>query len=72
MEMERRLTTVENWQASHEQACTARWDLLLKVIGWGGGVAASAMIVVAGWSLAQIHSDQQEQVKMLQQLVQHR
>lgn len=63
-----RVRAVETWQSEHEKACAARWGLLLKVIGWGGGLAASAVLGVAAWGLNTIHEGQQQQIQMLQQI----
>lgn len=68
-----RLTLVEAEAADHEQDCTNRWNLLIRIMMWGGGgVAATlATIIIAavGWMFNQLHQDQEREYEMLRQAV---
>lgn len=64
---------------AHEELCAERYknihgrlDLLFKVIGWGGAVAAGLAITIGGWGLNRLYEGQQQQNAVLQQLVAHR
>lgn len=72
IEMERRMTTVENWQTNHDTICATRWGILIKLIGWGGGLAFVTVLSLAGWGLKTLYDGQQQQNATLQQLVAHR
>lgn len=72
LEMERRVTTVENWQRAHDQICASRWGILIKLIGWGGALAMTTIIGIGGWSLNRLYEGQLQQNAVLQQIVAHR
>lgn len=64
---------------SHEVLCAERYanihgrlDLLFKVIGWGGALAATLAIALGGWSLSRLYDAQQQQNAALQQLISHK
>ncbi len=67
--MERRVTTVENWQTNHDKVCATRWGILIRLIGWGGAVAVSAIIGIAGWGMNRLYDAQQQQNAAIQQLM---
>ncbi|WP_332772922.1 hypothetical protein [Phenylobacterium sp.] len=57
---------------AHDDLCAERLlnihgriDLLFKVIGWGGALAVSILIAVAGYGMNKIVSGQQEQLRLL-------
>lgn len=72
IEMERRVTTVENWQKNHDIVCATRWGILIKLIGWGGSLAFVTVLSLAGWGLKTLYDGQQQQSATLQQLIAHR
>ena len=63
--IQERVAKVEGQQAMHEEVCAARWNLLLKVIGWGGGLAFVTVLAVAGFGLREIYNGQQRQMDLL-------
>jgi hypothetical protein len=69
IEMERRMTTVENWQTNHDVVCAARWGILIKLIGWGGTMSFTVVLGLAGWGLKTLYDGQQQQNAALQQLI---
>lgn len=71
IEMERRETTVENWQTNHDVVCASRWGILIKLIGWGGALAMTTIIGIGGWSLNRLYEGQQQQTAALQQIIGH-
>jgi hypothetical protein len=66
--MSTRLALVEQWQATHEEACATRWGLLLKLIGWGGSLAVALVLSVAGFGLKSLYDGQQKQLDGLRAL----
>lgn len=71
-EMDMRVYRVELWQTNHDKLCTARWNILIKLIGWGGALAMTTIIGIGGWSLNRLYEGQQQQNAALQQLIGHR
>ena len=59
-----RMATVEEWQIGHEKLCADRYNLLLKVISFGGAL----VLLAATWSLNNITQGQKEQTRILQTL----
>lgn len=59
----------------HEQLCAERYknihgrlNLLFKVIGWGGALAFSVTLALAGWGLSRLAEGQAQQLRALQQV----
>ena len=67
--MGERMLTVELWQENHDRLCAQRWGYLIKLIGWGGGVALTSILAVAAWGLDRVYNAQQQQVAAIERLV---
>jgi hypothetical protein len=69
-----RMILMEADQASHVDECTARWNLLIQLLMWGGGGVAGTVTVilisVVGWSFNTLHQDQERQNALFQQYIQ--
>lgn len=70
--MGERIAAVETWQSEHERACSTRWGVLIKMLGWGGSLAFITVLSVASWGITKLYDGQQQQNQMLQQLLSHR
>lgn len=66
LSVETKMALLRQEQLNHEDVCATRWGILLKIIFIGGGGLGSAIIALLGWSLGQIHSDQQKQMDFIQ------
>jgi hypothetical protein len=62
------MALVERWQTDHEKICATRWSALIKLIGWGGALAVTIMLAVAGWGLNKTFDGQKEQMQMLRDM----
>lgn len=56
LEMERRMTTVENWQAGHEKLCADRFLALRQDIRWVLSGVTAIVCAVMGWMAVQLYN----------------
>lgn len=68
LENEKRFMRIELWVKNHDKVCAERWSFLVRLVGWGGALFGTAILSVLGWSLGQIHADQNKQIEMIQHL----
>lgn len=57
LEMERRMTTVESWQAGHDKLCADRYLALRQDIRWVIGGMVAVVFAVMGWMSVQLYNN---------------
>lgn len=74
MPMSERMLLVESDQSNHIEECTARWNLLIKIMMWGGGGVAGTIAIIiigaGGWAFSTLHADQERQNALFTQYIQ--
>jgi hypothetical protein len=65
-----RMAAVETWAENHDDECSKRWGILLKLIGFGGSAALVVVIGLIGFGGKALYDQQQQQNNVIAQYIQ--